>query len=87
MVGLVVVVERLGNFFQWISRYPADKTYWLEYILSGGWQFVHWIKISPLQLNNSGLEVTDYILLMEAFERAVFLVSREPCVRSGETRN
>ena len=28
------VVERLDNFIQRISRYPADKMYWLEFMLS-----------------------------------------------------
>ena len=30
------VVQRVDNFTQRISRYPADKFYWLEYILSTG---------------------------------------------------
>ena len=28
------VVQRADNFIQWINCYPADKMYWLEYILS-----------------------------------------------------
>ena len=32
----VPVVQRADNFIQHISRYPADKMYWLEYILSAG---------------------------------------------------
>ena len=32
----VPVVKRADNFIQWISRYAADKMYWLEYILSAG---------------------------------------------------
>ena len=29
-------VQRADNFIQQITRYPADKMYWLEYILSTG---------------------------------------------------
>ena len=30
------------------SRYPADKMYWLEYVLSTEKRFIHWIKLSAL---------------------------------------
>ena len=32
----VPVVQRADNFIQRIGGYPANKMYWLEYILSGG---------------------------------------------------
>lgn len=31
---LTPVVQRVGNFIQHVRCYPADKLYWLEYILS-----------------------------------------------------
>ena len=31
-----VPVQRADNFIQRISHHPADKMYWLEYILSAG---------------------------------------------------
>ena len=34
LVVLAPVIQRADNFIQEISRYPVDKAYWLEYILS-----------------------------------------------------
>ena len=44
-----LVVQRADNFFQQISRYPADKMHWLEYINN-------WIVICSL--NNQALVFT-----------------------------
>ena len=34
--NIAPVVQRADNSIQRISRYPADKMYWVEYILSTG---------------------------------------------------
>ena len=44
----LISFQRAGNFIQQTRRYPADKVYWLGYILPTGEQFIHWIEFSAL---------------------------------------
>ena len=44
------VVQRADNYIQQINHYPADKMYWLEYIIFIHWkQFICWIELFALK--------------------------------------
>ena len=47
-VIVVLIVQRVDNYVQWINRYSVDKIFSNPYILCSGKRFIHWIELSTL---------------------------------------